>query len=105
MLIPILLVLLSETDSPTSPFAWLRCYEEHVNRNGIKLKAFAKDYISRHAKQHKKSWLQDERRLDKYVLPALGNHQLQSIRKVDIVRLHHEITTAGTPVEMGSCKL
>lgn len=48
-------------------------------------------YLERHAKVHKKSWKQDEGRINNYLLPAWGNHRITSISRSDIASLHSKI--------------
>jgi hypothetical protein len=65
--------------------------EKEKARRGISFKDFAAEYISRYAKKHKKSWIEDQRRLDKYLLPAWGSYKLAAISRQDVARLHGEI--------------
>jgi len=48
------------------------------------------EYMERHAKIHKSSWQQDERRYN-YYLSAWKQRQLSAIRKPDIQKLHQEV--------------
>jgi len=57
-------------------------------RRAISVRDFAKVYIDQHAKPRKKSWKEDERRLTKYVLPALGARKLSDVTRADTSRLH-----------------
>jgi integrase len=58
---------------------------------GMTLAAFAPLYIERHAKPRKKSWKDDERRLENDVLPALGKRALADIRRPDVAQLHAKV--------------
>ncbi len=51
----------------------------------------AEAYIERHAKIHKKSWKDDERALDKYVLPRWATKKVRNLARADVARLHHEV--------------
>ena len=51
----------------------------------------AETYIERHAKQTKRTWAEDQRRLTKYILPALGSRPLASVNRADISHLHDKI--------------
>ena len=48
-------------------------------------------YMERHAKPHKKSWKTDQGRIDRYILPAWGNHKANNIRSADVSALHGKI--------------
>jgi hypothetical protein len=43
------------------------------------------DYINRHAKLHKKSWLEDQRILEKDVYPIWGNRKAADITNVMLI--------------------
>ena len=51
----------------------------------------AKTYIERHAKVHKKTWIADQRAINKYVLPAWATKKVQSLNRSDVARLHHDV--------------
>lgn len=53
-------------------------------------------YIRDYAKIHKRSWRQDERRLEKYVLPVWRNRKIGDIRRRDVIALGESI---AAPVE------
>lgn len=55
------------------------------------LNAFSQDYLDMHAKPHKKSWREDERRLNTYILPALGRKRLDAVTRGDVAALHADI--------------
>ena len=48
-------------------------------------------YLERHAKVHKKSWKDDQRRIERYILPMWGNHKAINIRSADVAALHGKI--------------
>ncbi|MGK5089984.1 site-specific integrase [Bdellovibrionota bacterium FG-2] len=48
-------------------------------------------YLERHAKIHKKSWKEDERRLDRFIRPAWKAHKVRSISAEDVAHLHLRI--------------
>jgi integrase len=47
--------------------------------------------LERHAKVHKKSWKDDARRIDKYILPAWANTRASNIKRADVAALHAKI--------------
>lgn len=57
----------------------------------LTVKEFAPLYLERHAKPRKKTWPEDDRRLAKYVLPALGTRRLADVRRSDVAALHSQI--------------
>ena len=65
--------------------------ERRKLRDGETVKDLARIYLERHAKPHKKTWPEDERRLRKYVLPALGAKRIEEVRRGDVARLHSRI--------------
>jgi integrase len=56
-----------------------------------------KEYIERHAKRFKKSWKEDERVLNKDVVPAWGNRKAADIVKRDVLRLLESVLDRGSP--------
>lgn len=74
--------------------------ERRADRHAVTVGAFAALYLERHARQHKKSWRADERRLRRHVLPAFGHHKLSDVARPDVSRLHHRIgVELGNPYE------
>jgi integrase len=60
-------------------------------RRGETVRELAEMYLERHAKQHKKTWREDERRINKWVIPALGSRKVEDVRRADVARLHGRI--------------
>lgn len=60
-------------------------------REAPTLADLAKVYIQRHAKPHKKTWKEDQQKLDKHILPRLGKKKLEAITRADLSQLHHRI--------------
>ena len=58
---------------------------------GNAVKDLAVVYLERHAKLHKKSWKDDERRIQKYILPAWRNLRVSNIKRADVAALHRKI--------------
>jgi integrase len=73
------------------------------NRRAETLKELSEQYLERHAKPHKKPWSvkQDERLLDKNILPVLGRHKVKSITRADIAKFHHD--NRETPIQANRC--
>lgn len=51
----------------------------------------ASAFIERHSKVHKKSWKDDERAINKYVLPNWGTTPIRILARADIAAVHEEI--------------
>ena len=57
-------------------------------------------YLERYAKPHKKSWQEDERRINARILPAWRALKVKAIRRADVAALHSRIgTKEGKPYE------
>jgi integrase len=52
---------------------------------------FGDVYMQRYAKEHKKTWREDERRIEKYFLPAFGTIRIDAINRSDVTQLHFDI--------------
>lgn len=48
-------------------------------------------YMERHAKPHKKSWKDDEKRIENRLLPEWRHHRIEAITKHDVAILHNKI--------------
>lgn len=48
-------------------------------------------YLERHAKVHKRSWKDDQSRIDNFILPAWGTRHATSITKTDVEALHRKV--------------
>lgn len=62
------------------------------------VKEFAAEYISRYAKPNKKSWREDERLLEREVVPVLGKLRLDQVHRRDIIALLDAIEDRDAPV-------
>jgi integrase len=70
--------------------------EEH--RKAPTVADLVKEYIEKHAKASKKSWKEDQRCLEKEVLPLWGKRKAADIKKRDVVLLLEGIVERGSPV-------
>jgi integrase len=59
---------------------------------------FAVEYIERHAKPHKRTWAEDQRLLNREVLPVIGALKLDAVHRRDIVALLDGLRDRGVPV-------
>jgi len=55
------------------------------------------EYIEKHAKPHKRGWMEDKRILEKDALPAWGKRKAKDIKKRDVVLLLEKIVERGSP--------
>jgi integrase len=60
-------------------------------RRGETVRELARVYLDRHAKRQKKSWAEDERRLNRYVIPAIGSKKVGDVKRADVSRLHSKL--------------
>jgi integrase len=58
---------------------------------GETMKNLCSAYVERHAKPHKRTWGQDQRRINCHILPAWGNRKARSITGTDVAALHSKI--------------
>jgi Arm DNA-binding domain len=50
-------------------------------------RAVAAEYLERHAKRHKRSWREDERLINRELLPQWGTRRISEISKADVLKL------------------
>jgi integrase len=55
-------------------------------------------YIERHAKQNKRTWMGDEQRFRQYLQKPLSKKKLSQVNRQVVASLHSDITLAGRPV-------
>lgn len=60
-------------------------------RDGLTVKEYADRYVEEYAKQEKKTWKEDQRRIEKHVMPAFGSRKLEEVTEDDVRRLHRSI--------------
>jgi integrase len=65
---------------------------------GQTVKDLCEAYLERYAKVQKKTWKEDERRIDRHILPAWKSIQVKSIRREDIAKIHNKLG-ASAPYE------
>jgi len=64
--------------------------QKRAERLKIGFKEFCHVYIERHAKPNKKTWKEDDKYLNKIIIPYLGSKKLDEITREEISRFHHE---------------
>lgn len=58
---------------------------------GATIKKLCHEYIERYGKANKKTWEEDQRRINRHIIPAWGNIKVRSIKRSDVASLHHAI--------------
>ncbi len=71
-------------------------------RMGDSVKEFAEVYLNDHAREHKKSWEQDQWRLGKHVLPKLGSRKLKDLTRSEVSTFYRGIG-ATSKAEANRC--
>lgn len=66
-----------------------------TDKKAYTIKHLANEYMERWAKARKRSWQEDERILNKDVIPAWGNRKAMSIEKRDVISLLDSIVERG----------
>ena len=74
-------------------------HERHAARSVFTIGDLASLYIEAHAKPHKKTWLDDQQRLNRYVLPAWRSRAVTDITRADVHTLLDKIAADGKPVQ------
>ncbi|MBN4048291.1 integrase arm-type DNA-binding domain-containing protein [bacterium AH-315-O15] len=73
-------------------------------RNAESFGELAADYLERHAKPHKKSWKEDQRQLNVYVLPSWQTRPAKAITRKDVQKLLDPIAHRGKLVAYNRVK-
>jgi integrase len=60
-------------------------------KQGETVKELCIHYMEEHAKPHKATWETDQGRIDRYIIPFLGNLQVKSISHSNLANLHRKI--------------
>lgn len=60
--------------------------------------ALCEDYMQQWSRPRKKTWYDDERRIRVRILPALGGYPVEAVKRIDIIKLHQQITR-DAPIE------
>lgn len=63
--------------------------------NGETIKDLCKTYLDRHAKLRKRSWKDDERRIERHIKPAWANLKVVALKRTDVAMLHNKIGCNG----------
>nr|WP_242467654.1 Arm DNA-binding domain-containing protein [Thiocapsa imhoffii] len=74
--------------------------EREKERRGETVSELCAAYLERYAKPRKKSWKDDQRRINQRILPRWGSMKARSVSRADVAKLHSAIgTKEGKPYE------
>ena len=65
--------------------------DRQTRRHGESIEDLCNAFLDRHAKVHKKSWKEDERRINRHILPAWKNRKIESVTSRDVAQFHHKL--------------
>jgi integrase len=77
--------------------------EKRAARLGETIGDLAKDYLTKHAKVHKRSWRDDERYLDVEILPLWTHIKVKDLSRRDVRALVEGIADRGSPISANRC--
>lgn len=63
--------------------------------SGDRIKDLAHDYLENCSKPNKKSWKEDQRRIETRIIPALGNKRILGVQRAEIAAFHKEMGKRG----------
>ncbi len=66
---------------------------------GISVRDVCHLYLEEYAKPRKKTWREDERKIEKQIIPALGSRRADEITRADVRQLHEKVTKNSGPYE------
>ena len=72
---------------------------KEAHRDAETVKALVAEFIEKWSKPQKRTWKEDERILEKDVIPAFGKRKAKDIKRRDIVLLLDEIVERGAPIQ------
>ncbi len=73
--------------------------EKRAERDAALFAEIAREYLERHAKTKKRSWREDQRILERDVLPAWGSRKAKDITARDVRELLDVIVDRGAPIQ------
>ncbi len=73
--------------------------QKQSDRSAFTMKELAEEYIEKWAKARKRSWKEDQRVLDKDVLPGWKYRKAKNIHRRDVIGLLDEIVNRGAPIQ------
>jgi integrase len=74
-------------------------HERREARDAFTVGALAKLFIEQHAKGHKRTWKDDQWRIDRYVLPVWKSRPVGDIKRQDVHAVLDQIAADGKPIQ------
>jgi len=65
--------------------------KKRKTESAVSVRRFCEIYLERHAKPHKKTWEEDERRIEKHIKPDLGGLRLEDVTRDRVAQLYQRI--------------
>ena len=72
--------------------------KRRVDQAALTVAELAAEYLEKWAKPRKKSWREDQRLLEKDLIPELGRKKAKDVRRRDIIMLLDQIVDRGSPI-------
>lgn len=69
--------------------------EKYKKDESAKVSELCHVYLEKHAKIHKRSWKEDEKRINRVILPAIGKRTISSIVRHDVSKIHEQVGKTG----------
>ena len=69
--------------------------ERQARRKAPTVNQLCDDFLDLYAKPHRKSWREDERRIDSHIKPQIGSLKVRAVTVDDLIRLHQRIGERG----------
>ena len=73
-------------------------------RKAISFEDLAELYLEKHAKRKKRSWPEDERLINRELLPRWRDRRAKNIRRRDVIELLDSIVERGAPIQANRVK-
>jgi integrase len=65
--------------------------DKKKKQSGETIEKLCMHFLENYAKVHKRSWKEDERRIEKHIKPAIGKLRIQSVKRSDIQKIHNNL--------------
>lgn len=72
--------------------------ERRAERDSPTFKDLSEEWIERWAKKNRQTWTEDQRKLDRDILPVWGHRKAKDIKRRDVIELLDKIVDRGAPV-------
>ena len=65
--------------------------EKITARQSMKVKELCSVFLEKYSKIHKKTWKEDERRINSRIIPKFGNKRIEDLKRNHVIEYHQEI--------------